>query len=479
MNIKELNPLKLVRQAAGRDKAASEKQMKIVIVGLGKVGQTLARELSGEDNEITVIDRRESRVQDFSNQFDIMGIVGNGINYSTQIEAGVAQADLLIAVTGSDELNMLCCLIARKAGSCHTIARVRNPEYRDDITYIQEELGLAMVINPELAAAEEIARVLKYPSAIEVDSFAKSKVELLKFRVPVGSALANQRIADISAKLSRNILICVIERENEVLIPNGNTILREKDLVSIVGPANDANAFFRQAGLVSNQVKTLLITGGGTISFYLARALSATGINVKIIEKDEERCLALNEKLPDVSIVCGDGTDKDVLEEEDLAHVEAFAAITNIDEENVLLSLYAKKVGCGKVITRINRIAFDEVIRELDLDTVIYPKDITAERIIRYVRTMRNSLNSNNVETLHRMNNNKVEALEFIIRESSAVTDVPLSDLKMRTGFIIACISRNGKTVIPRGQDMIRKGDNVIVVTRHKGLDDILDILEA
>lgn len=451
--------------------------MRIIVVGLGKVGQALAAELSSENNDITVIDNREKVVEDFSSQYDIMGVIGNGANYSTQMDADVEHADLLIAVTGSDELNLLCCLIAKKAGNCHTIARVRNPEYSAEIDYIKEELGLAMVINPEQIAAREISRILKYPSAIEVDGFAKSRAELLKFRVPADSVLVDQRIVDIPVKMRKNVLICAIERGDELIIPDGNSKLQGKDLVSIVGVSADANNFFKQVGLVSNQIKSILITGGGSITYYLALTLLSNGVKVKIIEKDIDRCNRLCELLPKATIINGDGTDKDLILEVGLKKADAFAALTNIDEENVLLSLYAKKMGPRKIITKINRISFDEVIRELDLDTVVHPKNLTSEYIIQYVRTMKNSLGSN-VETLHRIIDNKAEALEFYIYEKSRVTDTPLQEMKIRKGILVASITRNGKIIVPRGSDTLQKGDTVIIITQMTGLNDISDILQ-
>jgi len=450
--------------------------MKIIIVGLGKVGQTLAVELSREDNDITVIDKNETIVEEFSSQYDLMGIVGNGSSHLTQVEAGIETADLLIAVTASDELNLLCCLIAKKAGNCHTIARVRNPVYNAEVDFIKEELGLAMIINPELAAALEIARILKFPSAIDVDSFAKSRVDLLKFRVSEESVLNGKRISDLPSRIRGRILICAVERGEELIIPDGNCILRARDRVSVVGGTNDANEFFRQAGIVSNRVKNIMIVGGGSIAFYLAKMLIPAGIRVKIVEKSEERCEVLSELLPKATVICGDGTDKELLEEEGLGRTESFAALTNIDEENILLSLYAKKVADTKVITKVNRITFEEVIRDLDLDTVIHPKEITSEHIITYVRSMKNSLGSN-VETLHKIIDNKAEALEFIIRSRSRAVDVPLQDLKIRKGVLVACISRKGKVIIPRGSDTMRIGDTVVIVTQHKGLGDIDDIL--
>lgn len=450
--------------------------MKIIIVGLGKVGQTLAAELSKEKNDITVIDHVEKKVEEFTAKYDLMGIVGNGATYSTQMEAGIEEADLLIAVTASDELNLLCCLIAKKAGNCHTIARVRTPDYSAEIDFIKEELGLAMVINPEFAAAREIARILKFPSAIDVDSFVKSRVDLLKFRVKEKSVLDGMKISDMPSKMGGNILICGIERGEEVIIPDGNSILQARDLVTIVATANDANKFFKEAGIVANQARSIMIVGGGSIAYYVAKMLLTAGVKVKLVEKDLERCEKLCDLLPKATIVHGDGTNKELLLEEGLEQYDSFAALTNIDEENILLSLFAKKVSNAKLITKINRIAFDEVIRELDLDTVIHPKDITSEHIIRYVRSMKNSLGSN-VETLHKIINNKVEALEFIIRDKSKVTDIPLQKLRIQKGILIASISRNGQVIVPRGNDVLQVGDSVIVTTLRSGLEDIDDIL--
>ncbi len=447
-----------------------------MIVGLGKVGQTLAVELSSEGNDITVIDKREDLIQEFASQYDLLGIGGNGASYSTQMEAGIENTDLLIAVTGSDELNLLCCLIAKKAGNCHTIARVRNPEYSTELGFIKEELGLAMVINPELAAAGEIARILKFPSAIDVDSFAKSRVELLKFRVPEHSVLNDMALSELSKKVRDEVLVCAVERDDELIIPDGNFVLRARDVVSIVSGMNGANGFFRQIGISSNQVRDIMIVGGGSIAFYLAKMLIQAGIRVKIVEKDMERCERLCELLPKATIVHGDGTDKELLLEEGLEQCESLAALTNIDEENILLSLYAKKVSDVKLITKINKITFDEVIRELDLDTIIHPKDITAEHILRYVRSMKNSMGSN-VETLHRIIDNKAEALEFVIRSQSRVTDIPLQELRIQKGILVACITRRGKFILPRGSNRLQVGDSVIIITRLKGLNHIDDIL--
>lgn len=451
--------------------------MKIIIIGLGKVGMALAAELCDEENDVTVIDKKEELVEDATGQYDLMGITGNGASHSTQVEAGVENADLLIAVTGSDEINLLRCLMVKDGGKCHSIARVRNPEYHSEAAYIRDKFHLSMIINPDMAAAMELARNLRFPSAIDVDSFVKNRVDILKFRVTEGSLLDGLRIADLSGKVHQNILICAIERGKELIIPDGNTVLQGKDQIAIVAGGYDANQFFRQVGIVTNQVKNIMIVGGSPMAYYLARLLGAVGMRVKIIEKDYGRCEELSEMLPKATIVHGDGTDKDLLSEEGIEDYECFAALTNIDEENILVSLYAKKLGGQKkIITKVNRIAFDEVIRELDLDTIIHPKDITAEMIIRYARAMNNTCGSN-VETLHKIIDGKAEALEFIIRGQSRVTEATLQELPIRKGILVGCIYRGGKIIIPRGSDQMKIGDSVIIVTQEKGLKDIDDIL--
>lgn len=452
--------------------------MKIIIVGCGKVGQALAQQLNKEENDITVIDTRHHVVQNVASQNDVMGIVGNGANHLTQIEAGIKKADLLIAVTGSDELNLLCCLIAKKAGNCQTIARVRNPEYNSEMNFIKEELGLAMVINPEAAAAMEIARVLRFPSAIKIDTFAKGRIELLKFRIGEKSVLHNLSVLEISSRLHCDILVCAVEREDDVFIPKGNFVLKSKDVVTIIASPKNASQFFKKIGIETHQVKDTMIAGGGDIAYYLAQILLQMGIGVKIIERKKERCERLSELLPKAVIIHGDAADQSILMEEGLAEAEAFAALTDMDEENILLSLFAKSRSKAKLVTKINRIAFDEVINSLDLDTTIYPKNMTAEYIIQFVRAMKNSIGSN-VETMYRIIENKAEALEFVIRENSPLVEQPLEQLKLKDSVLIACILRGTKIITPRGRDMMLVGDRVVVVTTETGLKDITDILDG
>ncbi len=455
--------------------------MKIIIVGLGKVGRTLAVDLCQEGHDITVIDTDGEKVQQLSDSYDLMGVHGNGASHAVQLEAGIEDTDLLIAVTGSDELNLFCCLIAKGAAKCNAIARVRNPEYNTENDFIREKLGLTAIINPELASARDIARSLRFPSAIEVESFARSHVEILKFRVPENSILDGMRISDIHRKVHEDVLICVVERGEDVIIPSGDTILREKDIISVVTDFHEANKFFEEVGIEENPVKNVMIVGGSSLAFYLTRMLEANGMHVKIIEQNMERCEMLNEMLPKTTIVHGDASDKELLVEEGLTEYDAFAALTNVDEENILVSLYAKKLGGHKKIyTKIDRIAFDEVIRELELDSIVHPKDITADLISRFVRTSGDSQarGDNGIVTLHRFANGKAEALEFLIGEATQkVVGCPLQDLSIRKEVLIACIYRKGKVIIPRGSDRLQVGDSVIVVAKEKRLKQVDDIL--
>jgi trk system potassium uptake protein TrkA len=455
-----------------------KKTMKIIIVGCGKVGVTIAEQLCKENNDVVVIDTNEEKVRNISNALDIMGVVGSGSSHSVQMEAGIAEADLMIAVTGADELNLLCCLIAKKAGNgCQGIARVRNPEYNQELRFIQEELGLAMVINSEMAAAMEMARILRFPSAIKVETFAQGHVELLQFRIAENSILDNLRISDMGTTIRCNVLVCAVVRGEEVLIPDGNFVFQQRDVVSIVATPKVASQFFKRIRVQTDQVKNAMIVGGSKTTYYLATQLLAMGIQVKIIDKDRKTCEHLSDILPKATIICGDGTNYDLLMEEGISRADSFLALTGMDEENVLLSLFVRdKYKKAKVITKVNNTTFDQVINKMDLDSIIYPKYVTAEHILRFVRAMKNSIGSN-VETLYRLVENRMEALEFVIRKDSAVLNTPLQNLHLKKNLLIACIYRNGVSITPNGQDMILLGDTVIVVTTNTGLNDIDDIL--
>ncbi len=450
--------------------------MQIIIVGCGNVGTTIAQQLSKEGHNITVIDMDGHKVEAVANHYDVMGIVGNGASFSVQNEAGIEKADLMIAVTASDELNMLSCLIAKKAGDCSTIARVRNPLYNKEIAFIKEELGLSMVINPEYAAACEIARLLKFPSAIKVDTFAKGRMELLKCKINEGSILHGRPLTYLSSGLHCDVLICTVQRGDEVFIPDGNFELREKDVISVVASPKKANEFFRKIGMATNRIKSCMIIGGGETTYYLAQQLLPMGIEIKIIEQNKERCNELSELLPQALVIHGDGTDRNLLYEEGLPRIHAFVSWTSMDEENIMLSLFAKSVSKAKTITKVHRIDYDEIIENLDLGSVLYPKNITAEYILQYVRARQNSIGSN-IETLYQLIEDKVEALEFRVSKQSKLIGVPLKELRLKENLLIAGINRKRISITPGGQDTIEVGDTVVVVTTNQGFHDLEDIL--
>lgn len=452
--------------------------MQILIVGCGNVGQTLVQQLSKEGHNITVIEEKSTVLQNVVNSYDVMGIVGNGASYSIMKDAGIDKAELMIAVTDSDELNLLCCLIAKKAGNCHTIARVRNPIYKKEISFIKEELGLSMVINPEETAANEAERLLKLPSATKIETFARGRAELVKLVIDENSRLCDKALKDIPPDLKKHVLISVVSRDNQVHIPDGNFIIRAGDEVTICGSSKNTINFFKKLGLPAAKVHSTMIIGGGETAFYLAEHLIAMGIKVIIFERDPARCKELSELIPQALIICGDGTDKDMLLEEGVTRVESFVALTNLDEENIMLSMYVKSINPkAKLITKVHRVNYGDIIGSLNIGSVIYPKNITADRIVQFVRGMSATKNSN-IETLYRLNDDRVEALEFIVRTGSPVIGIPLAKLNLKKGILIACINHNGEIISPTGDSVIKDKDSVIVITTLTGLKDISDILE-
>lgn len=450
--------------------------LNIIIVGCGKVGTTLIEQLSKEGHDITIIDKDAKKVQEIANYYDIMGLAGNGASHTIQMEAGIKDADLIIAVTSSDELNLLCCTVAKQVGNCAAIARVRTPDYSSEASYLREKLGLAMIINPELEASKEAARILYLPTALEVNSFAHGQAELVKFKLPQDNILSGMTIAHLGKNIASDILICAIERQGEVYIPSGDFQMEAGDIISFVATRKVGRNFLKEIGFKTNQVKNTMIIGGGKAAYYLSKFLIQMGISVKIIEKDRERCEELSTLLPKAIIINGDGTDQELLKEEGIEYVESFIALTGIDEENILLTLHARQVSNAKVITKINRITFKDVINHLDLGSVVYPRYITSEAIIAYVRAKKNSMDSN-IETLYHMFDHQVEAIEFRIYENSKVTNTPLMNLPLKKNLLVSFINRNGSIIIPSGQDSIQVGDSVMIVTTHTGFKDILDIL--
>lgn len=452
--------------------------LKIIIVGCGKVGATLVEQLAGEGHNITIIDTNPSKVSELANLYDVMGYVGNGASFSTLEEAGIADTDLIISVTESDELNLLCCTVAKQETKCAAIARVRKPEYSKEIPFLREKLDLAMIINPQYESAKEASRILYMPTALEVSPFAHGMAEMIKVKIPEDNLLDNKRVMELNSYDIRNILICAVERAEEVFIPSGQFVLRSGDVISFVATRKNARIFLEKIGVGSTRVKDCMIVGGGMASFYLAKELHNMGIVVKIIELNKARCEELSNLLPHAIIINGDGTNQELLKEEGIEYAQSFVPLTGIDEENVMLTLFAKQVSGAKVITKIDHINYKGVISKLDLGSTIYPRYITTEAIIKYVRGRRNSKDADDIETLYHMFDNRVEAIEFRVRELSPVTSVPLKDLKLKKDLVVAFINRRGKILAPSGLDTIELGDTVMIVTKNAGLHKLTDILE-
>ena len=453
--------------------------MRIIIVGCGKVGSALAESLSKEDHDIIVIDIDGEVVNQITETADIIGVEGNGASLVVQQEAGIKKADILIATTVSDEVNLLCCLIARKSNAdIKTIVRVRNPIYLDEVGFFREELGLTLVINPERASAREIARILRFPSAIKIDTLSGGRVELLKFRIEKNSPLIDEKIMKLSPEIRNSIQICAVERGEEVLIANGSTVLKEGDRVSFLASPLNAARFFETIHIETHAVKDTMIIGGSKLGFYLAKMLLDSRINVKIIERDKARCMELDEALEKATIINGDGTEETVILEEGIERAQSIVALTSIDEENILISLYAKKHNeKAKIVTKVNRMMFDAIIDEINIGTIVHTRSIVVDIVNATIRAMQNSQGRSQVETLVNILGGKAEALEFVIREESEVTDIPLQDLKIKDDLIVACIRRRNNIIYPRGGHSIKVGDRVVIVTTHKGLSDITDIL--
>ncbi len=450
-------------------------KMKIVIIGCGKVGTSIARELNTSGHDITVVDNNGAAVRRLSESLDVMGIEGNGATYEALSEAGAETADLVIAATARDEVNLYACLMARAAGVPHTIARVRSPEYTDDLYRVKDQLRLSMSINPELTEAIEISRLLRFSGALEIDSFAKGAVELIKVLVPSNSPLCDKKISQIDT-LKGRVRICTVERGNEVYIANGETRIKAGDKASIVAKPEIAAKFFKKSGFNIGRSRDVILLGGGKVSFYLAQRLIKSGANVKIIERNEQRCNLLSSMLHDAMIIHGDCMDQELLLSEGIESADGVAALMDYDEENILISLYIKSVSHAKIITKINNESFDSIISNLGLESVISPKTLTGEYIARYIRAMQNSLGSN-VETLYRLHEDRVEALEFRAKSNSRTVDTPLMQLNLKDDLQVICISRGGKIILPQGSDVIKPDDSVVVVTKHKGLSDLNDIL--
>lgn len=450
--------------------------MKIVVIGDGKVGRSIIEHVSKEGHEIIVIDKNPNVVEQLVNAYDVMGVVGNGASYEIQKSARVEKADLLIATTPSDEINILSCIVSKMLGVKATVARVRSYDYSNQTNLMVKNLGINMIINPEMMTADEIMNVINFPEAISIESFAKGNVEMIEIYVSEKSPLVGAKLASFYEKFQVQILVCAIQRGEEVVIPDGNFVIMPKDKIHLTATKANLKLFLQKIGLAETKIKDALIIGGGKISLYLAKKLLKNKFKVKIIEKDLQRCIELNELLPSATIIHGDGSDQELLMEEGINAYNAVIPLTNSDEENIIISLFASKQKAKKIITKINRHSFIGLIETIGMSSVVSPKELTAQQIVSYIRAKSNSRGSN-IRTLYKIVNNEVEALEFVAKKTSKVVNKPLKDLKLKKNILIAAIIREDEVIIPKGNDAIQENDSVIVITKDHLLDELNDIL--
>lgn len=450
--------------------------MRIVVIGDGKVGRSIVEHVSKEEHEIIIIDNNPTVVEQIVDTYDVLGIVGNGASYEIQKNARVDKADLLIATTSSDEVNILSCIVAKELGAKATVARVRNHDYNNQTNIMMKNLGINMIINPELQTANEIMNILNYPEAISVESFAKGNVEMVEIYVNEDSPIAGMSLAAISEKLQVQVLVCAIQRGEEVFIPDGNFVINAKDKIHVTSSKPNIRMFLQKLKLIEHKIKDVLIIGGGKISLYLAERLLKNKYKVKIIEKNYERCLELNQLLSNVTIIHGDGSDQGLLLEEGIGSYDAVIPLTNSDEENIIISLFADKQNADKIITKINKQSFVGLIETIGMTSVVSPKELTANKIVSYIRAKSN-MRGSNIRTLYKLINNQAEALEFIASGKSKVINKTLKEIKLKKNILIAAIIRDNEVIIPRGTDIIKENDSVIVISKEHMLDDLSDIL--
>lgn len=451
--------------------------MKIIIAGCGKIGGTILASLVSEGHDIVAIDSDSAVLTEITNIHDVMGVCGNGADSDILTEAGVAGAEMFVAATGSDEMNMLSCFLARRLGAKNTIARIRSPEYNDrSLAFVRRELELSMAINPELLAAHELFNILKFPSAVKIEKFSGRGFEMIELRLKPDSVLDGMSLRSLREKYGTRVLICCVQRGDSVYIPGGDFVLKSGDKIDITAPPADMLKFFRSIGEFQKQARNVMLLGGSRTAYYLADMLTSGGASVKIIERDEKTCSELCEALPKAVIIHGDGAEQELLMEEGLKSLDAFIALTGMDEENILISIFAAAQKVPKVISKVNRDELAAMAERLGLDCIVSPKKIISDVIVQYARALKNSLGSN-IETLYQLMDGKAEALEFNAKADPKLTGMPLKELNIKKNILIAGILRYRKTVVPTGDDMILPDDRVIVVAADRKLSDLSDIL--
>ena len=451
--------------------------MKITIIGLGTIGKTILKNLSRKGHNITIIDEDKDKIESLIEKYDVSGIVGNGACVDIQKEAGVNDADLAIVLTNSDELNVFACLVAKKIGVKNTIARVRNPDYRKQIMDMKDELGISMIVNPEQDTATEIFNLINLPSIAQVERFAKGRVLLVEIVAEKGCSLIGETLITLGKKLKTKVLICAVQRGQTVTIPSGNFVIEEGDRIHLTSDSKSLRDFLAEVNLVKSPLKNIMIVGGSKIGYYLAGELSKKKYKIKLIESNRTVAEELADELPRVTVIHGNGTQHDLLIEEGIEAMDAFVALTDIDEENMVVSMFANKMKVKKTITQIKNDDLYGMLDELGINNNVSPKEIVSNRIISYIRALANTRGSN-VLTLYRLVNDQVEALEFYAKKPERIYNKPLKELRIKENCLIACIIRENEVIIPNGNDCIKLGDSVIVVTTHKNFDDLTDILE-
>ena len=451
--------------------------MKIVIIGLGTIGRTVLKSLSNMDHTITIIDEDKDKVESLIEKYDVFGVVGNGACIDIQNEAGMSDADLAIVLTNSDELNVFTCLVAKKAGVKNTIARVRNPDYSKQILDMKDELGISMIVNPEKETAEEVFNLINLPSVSQMEHFAKGKVLLIEIIAEKGCSLIGETLISLGKKLKTKVLVCAVQRGDSVIIPSGNFMFCEDDRIHFTSDASSLHDFLDEIQLEKSPLKHVMIIGGDRIGHYLADELSKKKFSVKLIESDKQRCEELAEDLSNVTVIHGNGTQHDLLVEEGIEAMDAFVALTPIDEENMIVSMFANKMDVTKTITQIKNDDLYDMLGELGIENTVSPKKVVADKIISYSRALANKRGSN-VLTLYRLVNDQVEAIEFLAKKEEKFYNKPLKSLKIKKNCLIACIIRENQVMIPNGDSEIKLGDNVIVVTTHMDFDDLNDVIE-
>lgn len=452
--------------------------MKIIIVGAGKVGELLCEDLASEGSDVILIEQNEKKLEQLIERSDITGLHGNGAEYEVLIDAGVQEAGVFIAVTDDDEINIVSSIIAKKLGAKNTIARVRNPRYATHIDFMRESLGIDMMVNPEKLTAKTIINTLRYREAMDVETFVDNKVSIIKLELTADNELVGKSLIDFQKMVLNHILVCIVERGEEVYIPSGDFVLKAGDLIHVTGTSKDLERFCRDKGFHQKPIRSCFIVGGGKVSYYLVEILLQHHIDVKIVEVDEKKAEALSADFPEAEVIYGDGTNQDFLDRERVADYDVFISLTGIDEENIIASLYAKAEGVSKTVTKVDRTRLLSILTPGALKSIVSPKKIVADIIVRYVRALINSTGSK-VETLHRMADNRVEALEFIAKSDSRLIDTPIRQLQLKDGILIAFIIRNHKALFPSGDDVILPRDRVVVVTTNRFMDDLDGVLEG